>query len=74
MPPSGGQGGGGFCQSESKPVPELGLAGAGRAGLMLLPLLPLSQHPLRQQEVRSCDVVVLVRFQSPKKTERESEG
>lgn len=52
-------------------VPELGLAGAGRSGLMLLPLLPLPQHPLCQQEVGGRDVVVLVRFQSSEKREKE---
>lgn len=53
-------------------VPELGLAGAWWSCLaVLLFLLPLPQHPLSQQEVCSCDVVVLIRLQSPEKTDRE---
>lgn len=53
-------------------VPELGLAGAGWSCLaVLLLLLSLPQHPLGQQEVGSCDVIVLVRLQSPVTEETE---
>lgn len=38
---------------------------------MLLLLLSLPQHPLGQQEVSGCDVIVLVGLQSPVMEERE---
>lgn len=45
-------------------VPELGLvAGAGPRVVVLLSLLFLPQYPLCQQEICSCDVVILVRLQ-----------
>lgn len=42
-------------------VPELSFAGAGRPCLaVLLFLLSIPKHPFGQEEVGSCDVVVLV--------------